>query len=65
MKKVAILMLCAAAIFSLAGCKRAGKAGETAVSKKASGKAVRIGVIQLVEHAALDANYKGFVDGLA
>ena len=40
MKKVSILMLCAAAIFSLAGCKRAGKAGETVVSKKASGKAV-------------------------
>ena len=31
---------------------------------KDSGK-IKIGVIQLVEHAALDANYKGFVDGLA
>ncbi|MDY2839933.1 MAG: ABC transporter substrate-binding protein [Treponema sp.] len=28
-------------------------------------KAIKIGVIQLVEHSALDANYKGFVDGLA
>ena len=26
---------------------------------------LKIGVIQLVEHIALDANYKGFVDGLA
>ncbi len=26
---------------------------------------IKIGVIQLVEHSALDANYKGFVDGLA
>ena len=35
-------------------------------AKKDSGsKAVRIGVIQLVEHPALDASYKGFVDGLA
>lgn len=25
----------------------------------------KVGIIQLVEHAALDANYKGFVDGLA
>lgn len=28
-------------------------------------KVTKIGVIQLVEHPALDANYKGFVDGLA
>ncbi len=26
---------------------------------------IKIGVIQLVEHSALDADYKGFVDGLA
>lgn len=26
---------------------------------------IKIGVIQLVEHSALDANYKGFVDGLS
>ncbi len=32
--------------------------------KKDDGK-IKIGVIQLVEHSALDANYKGFVDGLA
>ncbi len=28
-------------------------------------KVIKIGVIQLVEHSALDANYQGFVDGLA
>ena len=27
-------------------------------------KVTKIGVIQLVEHPALDASYKGFVDGL-
>ncbi len=32
-------------------------------AKKA--KTIKIGIIQLVEHSALDANYKGFVDGLA
>ncbi len=34
-------------------------------AKKSKEKVVKIGVIQLLEHAALDANYKGFVDGLA
>ncbi|MCR4743541.1 MAG: ABC transporter substrate-binding protein [Treponema sp.] len=33
--------------------------------KKSKAKTIKIGVIQLVEHSALDANYKGFVDGLA
>lgn len=38
----------------------------TAKPKKAKkAKVLKIGVIQLVEHSALDANYKGFVDGLA
>lgn len=32
-------------------------------AKKSDGK-ISIGVIQLVEHSALDANYQGFVDGL-
>lgn len=32
---------------------------------KTGDKKIKIGVIQLVEHSALDANYKGFVDGLA
>ncbi len=30
-----------------------------------SDKVFKIGVVQLVEHAALDASYQGFVDGLA
>ncbi|MCQ2612574.1 MAG: ABC transporter substrate-binding protein [Treponemataceae bacterium] len=33
--------------------------------KKDAEKVTKIGVIQLVEHPALDANYQGFVDGLA
>ena len=35
------------------------------VSAAKKKKVIKIGVIQLVEHSALDANYKGFVDGLA
>lgn len=34
-------------------------------AKPKKAKTIKIGVIQLVEHSALDANYKGFVDGLA
>ena len=35
------------------------------VSAAKKNKLIKVGVIQLVEHSALDANYKGFVDGLA
>lgn len=37
--------------------------GQTAQTPAAD-KKLKIGVLQLVEHAALDASYKGFVDGL-
>ena len=55
MKKSFLLAAAAAAAFTvgLSGC-----------SKKTDGK-IKIGIIQLVEHPALDANYRGFVDGLA
>ncbi len=46
----------AAAGLALTGCTKKGTS---------EAKSVKIGVIQLVEHPALDANYKGFVDGLA
>ena len=44
---------------ALAGCGSQQKAGS-----KASSSAYRIGVLQLVEHAALDASNKGFVAAL-
>ena len=54
MKKSIIAMMMAAAVaFCFTSCG----------SEKKS-KVVKIGVIQLVEHPALDANYQGFVDGL-
>ncbi|MCQ2600565.1 MAG: ABC transporter substrate-binding protein [Treponema sp.] len=54
MKKSIIAMMMAAAVaLCLTSCG----------SEKKS-KVVKIGVIQLVEHPALDANYQGFVDGL-
>ena len=54
MKKLfaAAAAACALAI-GFSGCSKTGD------------KKIKIGVIQLVEHSALDANYKGFVDGLA
>lgn len=54
MKKSIIAMMMAAAVaFCFTSCG----------SEKKS-EVVKIGVIQLVEHPALDANYQGFVDGL-
>ena len=57
MKKVACIMAAiAVAGLALTGC-----------SKKAdsSDKVIKIGIIQLVEHPALDKACKGFVDALA
>lgn len=54
MKKIGLVAIClllACGIAFAGGSKDTGK--------------IRIGVIQLVEHAALDASYNGFVDALA
>lgn len=51
MKKMVLALMVAALCFT--SCQ------------KSNNKVLKIGVIQLVEHSALDANYKGFVDGLA
>ena len=39
-------------------------AGTATFAKPKKQKVIKIGAIQLVEHPALDASYKGFVDGL-
>ncbi len=52
MKKITILFMVMILVFA-SGCSKQKK------------DVIKIGVIQLVEHSALDANYKGFVDGLA
>lgn len=54
MKKSIIAMMMAAAV---ALCF-------TSCGGDSKDKVIKIGVVQLVEHAALDANYQGFVDGL-
>lgn len=54
MKKtiIAVSVLCAV-LMGIAGCSKSGE------------KKIKIGIIQLVEHPALDKNYQGFIDGLA
>lgn len=54
MKKSVLAMMMAAAVV----------AGFTSCGNDSKEKVVKIGVVQLVEHPALDANYQGFVDGL-
>lgn len=53
MKKIVSILLAAVMLLSIAGC---GTKGE---------KQIKIGIIQLVQHDALDQATKGFVDGLA
>ena len=66
MKKTMILILVLAFVTSLmAGCT--GGAGSTttaATTTAATEKVLNIGVVQLVEHPALDASYQGFVAAL-
>ncbi len=63
MKKIAAAFAAVAAASVLllsAGCKE-----KSAASNAESAKKIKIGIIQLVEHPALDQAYKGFVDELA
>ena len=60
-KKIKAAALCAAAIMSfglLAGC------GSDKAADNSGDKQYKVGIVQLVEHNALDAANKGFVDGL-
>jgi len=58
MKTIGKKLLLACLALALCGGLVAAK------GKNDSNKVLRIGVIQLVEHVALDASYQGFVDGL-
>lgn len=64
MKKILAVLsgLCTLSALSFFGCKE--KPASTASNSEAA-KKLKIGIIQLVEHPALDNAYKGFVDGLA
>ena len=60
LKGIIVGMSLAVAIGALVGCGSSEKASTTAKND-----VKKIGVVQLVEHAALDQANKGFVDGLA
>lgn len=51
MKKIALVVAALAVLSLLSSCAK-------------KDKKIKVGVIQLVEHPALDKNYQGFVDGL-
>lgn len=63
MKKGVVILSALAAVAMMAGCSKKTTASAPAGEAKAS--KLKIGIVQLVEHPALDAAYKGFVDGLA
>jgi putative ABC transport system substrate-binding protein len=71
--RFAALFLSAALVFSCTACSGgSGQSSQAASSQQAavsgssaeSGKVYKIGIVQLLEHDALDNAYKGFVDGL-
>lgn len=49
---------------TLAGCGNTNASSGSAAGSAASGKTYKIGVLQLVEHSALDASNKGFVKAI-
>ncbi len=58
--KKMLAMAMTALMLGAAGCG----GGDTKKADSGSGKTYQVGIIQLVEHPALDAANKGFVDGL-
>jgi len=72
MKKAMALLLAGIMALSATACSAgtstaAANSGAPAsqAASAAEQKQIKIGVVQLVEHPALDAAYKGFIDGLA
>lgn len=62
--RLSILTGCLAAVLAVTGCEDK-KTEAPSAQAPAAAKTYSVGVVQLVEHAALDAANKGFVDGLA
>ena len=62
MKKLLVLLMSVMVIFTLAGCSGGGSSSETTPAQGDETKAVTIGVVQLVQHEALDAATNGFIE---
>lgn len=66
MKKWFSALLAMGLLIVLAGCGgQTGKAPEKAKESSPAEKKVRLGIIQIIEHPALDAARKGFLEALA
>lgn len=64
MKKAVAVLLAGLMAISAAACSSNSTTAGSSASPQAQQKKFKIGIVQLVEHPALDAAYKGFVDGL-
>lgn len=62
MKKVVVSLLMLLMVAGMAGC---GSNGDTQKAAEKGNAKVKVGIIQIVEHPALDAARKGFLDELA
>lgn len=62
MKKVVVSLLMLLMVAGMAGC---GSNGDTQKATEKGNAKVKVGIIQIVEHPALDAARKGFLDELA
>ena len=64
MKSIGIALACVGAAVLLAACGDKGGSASSAAASAPTGQ-LNVGIIQLVEHQALDAANKGIVDELA
>ena len=62
MKKLLVMLLSVLMVLTLAGCSSNGGSSEQPEGNSEETKTLKIGVVQLVQHAALDAATQGFVD---
>ncbi len=63
-KLLALFLVAILSVFALAGCGGSAPADGSAASNDAGGEAYTIGLIQLLEHPALDAATEGFQDAV-
>ena len=62
MKKLLVMLLSVLMVLTLAGCSSNGGSSEQPEGNSEETKTLKIGVVQLIQHAALDAATQGFVD---